>query len=125
MVLAYESFQTSQLDVNLQDAQPRSLRKASIVNVLNPHPYLFWFSVGAPTIIKAWEKDPFAGLAFIIGFYSCLVGSKVFVASLVSQSRQFFIGKPYVYLMRILGALLLIFALLLFRDGLDLLGVLA
>jgi threonine/homoserine/homoserine lactone efflux protein len=125
MYLAYESFQTSKLDVNFQDAEPQSLRKASIVNALNPHPYLFWFSVGAPTIIKAWEENPFVALAFVIGFYACLVGSKVFVASLASKSRQFFIGKTYVYLMRVLGTLLLIFALLLFRDGLDLLGILA
>ncbi len=123
MYLAYESFQTSKLDINLQDAEPQSLRKASIVNALNPHPYLFWFSVGAPTIIKTWEENPFSALAFVIGFYACLVGSKVLVASLVSKSRQFFIGKKYVYLMRVLGALLLIFTLLLFRDGLDLLGV--
>ena len=125
MYLAYESFQTSKLDIGIQDAEPQSLWKASVVNILNPHPYLFWFSVGAPTIIKAWEKNPFAALVFVIGFYVSLVGSKVCVASLVGKSRQFFIGKTYVYLMRILAALLLIFALLLFREGLDLLGVFA
>jgi len=125
MYLAYKSFRTSRLDINVQEAEPQSLRKAAVVNALNPQPYLFWFSVGAPTIIKTWEENLFAALAFVIGFYACLVGSKVFVASLVSKSRQFFIGKTYVYLMRVLGTLLLIFALLLFRDGLDLLGVLA
>ena len=123
--LAYESFKTSRLDINVQDAEPQSLRKAAVVNALNPNPYLFWFSVGAPTIIKAWEENPFAALAFVIGFYACLVGSKVSVASLVSKSRQFFIGKTYVHLMRVLGTLLLIFALLLLRDGLNLLGLLA
>ncbi len=122
--LAYESFQTTKLDTNPQDTEPHSLRKASIVNALNPNPYLFWLSVGAPTIIRAWEENPFSVLAFAIGFYTCLVGSKVLVASLVSKSRQFFINKTYVYLMRVLGALLLIFALLLFRDGLNLLGLL-
>jgi threonine/homoserine/homoserine lactone efflux protein len=125
MYLAYESFRTSRLDINVQEAEPQSLRKAAVVNALNPQPYLFWFSVGAPTIIKTWEENLFAALAFVIGFYACLVGSKVFVASLVSRSRQFFIGKTYIYIMRVLGTLLLIFTLLLFRDGLYLLGVLA
>lgn len=125
MYLAYESFRTSRLDINVQEAEPQSLRKAAVVNALNPQPYLFWFSVGAPTIIKTWEENLFAALAFVIGFYACLVGSKVFVASLVSGSRQFFIGKTYIYIMRVLGTLLLIFTLLLFRDGLYLLGVLA
>ncbi len=125
MYLAYESFRTSRLDINVQEAEPQSLRKAAVVNALNPQPYLFWFSVGAPTIIKTWEENLFAALAFVIGFYACLVGSKVFVASLVSRSRQFFIGKTYIYIMRVLGTLLLIFTLLLFRDGLYLLGVFA
>ncbi len=125
MYLAYESFRTSRLDINVQEAEPQSLRKAAVVNALNPQPYLFWFSVGAPTIIKTWEENLFAALAFVIGFYACLVGSKVFVASLVSRSRQVFIGKTYIYIMRVLGTLLLIFTLLLFRDGLYLLGVLA
>jgi threonine/homoserine/homoserine lactone efflux protein len=122
LYLAYESFQTSRLRINIQDADPRSLRKATVVNVLNPHPYLFWFSIGAPTIIKTWKENQFTAVAFVAGFYICLIGSKVFTATLVSKSRQFFMGKTYMYLIRALGILLLIFALLLFRDGLDLLN---
>lgn len=122
LYLAYESFRTNRFGINVQDAEPQSLRKATVVNVLNPNPYLFWFSVGAPMIIKAWMENPFAAVAFMIGFYACLVGSKVSIAALVSKSRQFFMGKTYIYLMRVLGMLLLIFALLLFRDGLYLLG---
>jgi len=122
LYLAYESFHTSRLRINIQDAEPRSLRKATVVNALNPHPYLFWFSIGAPTIIKTWKENPFTAVAFVAGFYICLTGSKVFTAALVSTSRRLFIGKTYLYLMRTLGILLLLFALLLFRDGINLLG---
>ena len=122
MYLAYESFQTSRFRMNIQEVEPHSMRKAIVVNALNPNPYLFWFSIGAPTIVKAWKEEPFTAVTFITGFYVCLVGSKVFTATLVSKSRQFFIGKAYVYLMQALGMMLLIFALILFRDGLDLLG---
>jgi threonine/homoserine/homoserine lactone efflux protein len=122
MYLAYGSFQTSRLSIKVQDSEPQSLRKATVINALNPHPYLFWFSIGAPTIIRAWRENPFTAVVFVTGFYACLVGSKVITAMLVSNSRQFFIGKTYVYLMRALGMLLLIFALLLFKDGIDLLG---
>lgn len=122
LYLAYESFQTSKLWINIQDAEPQSLRKGIVINALNPNPYLFWFSIGAPTIIKAWRENLFTAAAFVTGFYVCLVGSKVFTAILVSKSRQFFIGKTYGYLMRVVGVLLLIFALLLFRDGINLLG---
>jgi threonine/homoserine/homoserine lactone efflux protein len=120
--LAYESFQTSRFRIDIQDAEPRSLRKAIVVNVLNPHPYLFWFSLGAPTILKEWKENPFTAIAFITGFYACLVGSKIFTAAFVSKTRQSFISKVYTYLMRVLGILLLLFAFLLFRDGINLLG---
>ena len=120
--LAYESFRTRNLDTSISDVEPRSLRKGAIVNALNPQPYLFWFSVGAPTIIKAWQESPFVAAAFIAGFYVCLVGAKVVIAALVGKSRQFFMGKTYVYLMRFLGMFLLVFAFILFRDGISLLG---
>jgi threonine/homoserine/homoserine lactone efflux protein len=122
--LAYESFRTSRLDTSLQDAVPQSLSKGAIVNALNPHPYLFWLSVGAPMIIKAWAASPLTAAAFVTGFYVCLTGAKIGLAVLVGKSRQLLMGRAYGYLMRVLGVLLAIFAFLLFRDGLGLLGLL-
>ncbi len=121
--LAYESFRTNHLDVQASNTTAQSLRKGVLVNLLSPHPYLFWFMVGAPMIVKAWQENALAALAFVVGFYVCLVGSKLLVAVLVGKSRQFFVGRSYAYLMRVLGVLLLVFALLLARDGLDLLGL--
>ncbi len=121
LYLAYESFRTSKLDVNMEDAKLRSLSKGAIVNALNPHPYLFWLTVGAPKMIRAWPESPMTAVAFVASFYMCLVGSKIFLAALVGKTRQLLMGRAYKYLMRILGALLLIFAVLLFRDGLNLL----
>ena len=124
LYLAYESFRTRGLDTSVQDAEPRSLSKGAIVNALNPHPYLFWFSVGAPMIIKTWAVNPLTSVAFVTGFYVCLTGSKVCLAVVAGKSRQLLMGRAYGYLMRVLGALLVIFAFLLFRDGLGLLGLL-
>jgi len=121
--LAYESFRTQHLDVQPSPASAQSLRKGALVNALSPHPYLFWFMVGAPTMVKAWQENALAAIAFLVGFYVCLVGSKLLVAVLVAQSRHLFVGNAYVYLMRVLGAFLFVFALLLARDGLGLLGL--
>ena len=123
LYLAYESFRTSKLETGSSNVVPHSLQKGALVNALNPHPYLFWFTVGAPTIVKAWQETPVSAAAFLAGFYSCLIGSKIVITILVGTSRQFFIGKPYIYLMRGLGVLLLTCALLLFSEGLQLLGV--
>jgi hypothetical protein len=45
------------------------------------------------------------------------------LALVVGKSRAFLEGRIYVYTMRVLGALLFLFALFLFRDGLRLIGL--
>ncbi len=123
LYLAYESFRTKEFEMSIRNANVQSLGKGVMVNVLNPHPYLFWLTVGAPMMTKSWGESPLVALAFVTVFYGCLVGSKVFLAVLVDKSRLLLIGKSYRYLMRILGVLLLIFSFLLFREGFRLLGL--
>jgi threonine/homoserine/homoserine lactone efflux protein len=122
--IAYETFTTTHFSVNEQAPAPQSLLRGAMVNALSPHPYLFWFSVGAPTMVKAMQDSGLpAALAFVLGFYLLLIGSKVAVAVLVGKSRSWLMGPAYAWVMRGLGVLLLVFALLLFREGLHLLGV--
>ena len=120
-----ESLRTTGFDVQMRDAERRSLRKGILANILSPHPYLFWFSVGGPTMVKAFGATPLAPVAFITGFYACLVGSKIGLAMLVSKSKFIFRGKAYVWTMRLLGVVLIGLAVLLFRDGLALSGLLS
>jgi uncharacterized membrane protein YdcZ (DUF606 family) len=54
----------------------------------------------------------------------CLVGSKMTIALIVGRSRHLLAGRGYLVVMRTLGVLLVLFALLMFRDGLGFLGVL-
>jgi threonine/homoserine/homoserine lactone efflux protein len=122
--LAYESIRTKKLAMALQDTEPQSISKGALVNALNPNPYLFWLTVGAPTIIKAWGEGPFTAAMYVVGFLGCLVGAKVFVAVLVGRSRHLLSDRIYGYLMRVLGLLLILFAVMLLKDGLDLLGFL-
>lgn len=122
--IAYETFTTTHFEVSEQAPAPQSLTRGALVNALSPHPYLFWFSVGAPTMVKAMQDNGWpAALAFVIGFYVTLVGSKIVVALLVGKSRGFLMGPAYKWVMRGLGVLLLVFALLLFREGLHLFGI--
>ena len=62
-------------------------------------------------------------MAFVAGFFGCLVSSKVSLAVLTARSKHLLTGRSYTYLMRALGLLLLLFAGFLFRDGLSLLGL--
>lgn len=123
LYMSYESLCTKGVELNLKKLEPKSLRKGILVNVLSPHPYLFWFSVGAPIMTKAINLNISAFLAFIISFYSCLVGSKIVLAILVSKSKSFLSGNVYIYTMRFLGLILGVLAIALFYNGVELLGI--
>lgn len=122
--LGCRGIRTKGIELNSQEIGPNSWTKGIIANVLNPHPYLFWFGVGAPTVTRAMNHDIFAPFAFIGSFYVLLVGSKIVIALLVGKSRSFLAGNVYIYTMRLLGLLLCVLAITLFYDGLKLLGIL-
>ncbi|MEE4311659.1 MAG: LysE family translocator [candidate division KSB1 bacterium] len=122
--LAWESLTFKGTVIEVNGAKPQSLRKGVIANVLNPHPYLFWMSVGAPTIIRAAESSTVYIVFFVSGLYVCLLGTKISVALIVGKSRRFLKSDIYIYLMRFMGVVLLAFALIFLREGISLLGLL-
>jgi len=124
LYMGYESMRSKASELDFQKTKPKSLTKGILANVLNPHPYLFWLSVGAPTMTKALSLNIFAPFLFISGFYTLLVGSKVLLAILVGKSKSFLSGDVYIYIMRFLGLALGVLAFALFIDGLKLLGIL-
>ena len=122
--LSYETFRTKHFNPGEAEGEPRSLRKAWLVNTLNPHPYLFWLTVGVPVVSKAYQENPISLLVFVMGFYVMLVGSKISLALAVGKSRSFLMSRGYVLGMRVLALLLAVFAILLLKDGMTLLGML-
>ncbi|NJD51620.1 MAG: LysE family translocator [Candidatus Methanoperedens sp.] len=102
----------------------KSFEKGMIVNLLNPHPYLFWFTVGAPTMLKARDVSLYAVILFITGFYIFLVGSKILIVLIVERYRNFLKSRIYEYLIKLTGILLLFFAFVFLKDGLKFFGFL-
>lgn len=119
----FKNLLIKQPDSDFKISKFNSLSKGILANFLNPQPYLFWFSVGAPLLIKAINQSYISALAFIASFYLLLVGSKLLLAILVGKSRSFLHENAYIYIMRFLGLMLFIFAFVLFYDGLELLKV--
>lgn len=52
---------------------PRTLPQATMVNVLNPGPYLGWTLVLGPLVLDAWRESPAAGLAVVAAFYGTMI----------------------------------------------------
>jgi threonine/homoserine/homoserine lactone efflux protein len=122
--LGMKNIKTRGVAIAQDSISGRSLQKGILVNALSPHPYLFWFSVEGPIIIKAMKVSQPAAILFIGSFYVLLVGAKIFLAVVVSRSRSFLLGNKYIFTMRLLGFILIILAVFLLRDGLHLLGIL-
>jgi threonine/homoserine/homoserine lactone efflux protein len=119
LYLAWESFGAVRQGTEAAPGErPRSWFKGIITNLLNPHPWVFWLTVGAAILAKAMAQGWLDAAAFLFGFYLPLVGSKMGVALLAGRSRNLLVERPYRIAMRVLAVLLGIFALLLFREGL-------
>ena len=123
LYMAYETTMQRKQKSTPAESKSKSLTKGVLTNALSPHPYLFWFSVGAPTVAKSIGFSYIAPILFIGGFYLFLVGSKVLLAVLVGKSGSFLRGTTYIYTMKFLALTLGLFSIVLFSDGLRLLGI--
>jgi threonine/homoserine/homoserine lactone efflux protein len=93
--------------------RPRSVLLGFLANALNPQPYLFWITVGAPLVLQIdSDSRPAAGL-FLVAFYGCLVGAKMTLAVIAGRSRRVLGSTGYRWLIRGLAALLGLLALML------------
>ena len=122
--LGIESIRATAVQAGRPDEAPRSWARGALVNALSPHPYIFWITVGAPILIRAWADGPLAAVAFLVGFYACLVGAKMLVAVIAGRSGGRLQCRGYRAVMVVLGILLIFFAVRLAGEGLRLLGVL-
>jgi threonine/homoserine/homoserine lactone efflux protein len=94
-----------------------SLGKGVAVNLLNPSPYLFWLTVGAPMLIRAHGSGWMNAVGFLVAFYVGLVGSKALLAVMVARSRDVLRGRGFIVANRVLAVILLFYAALFVRDG--------
>jgi threonine/homoserine/homoserine lactone efflux protein len=122
LYLGYESLKTKGVELNLASHSSNSYRKGVITNALNPHPYIFYMTVGAPIVFKSLNQNILSTVLFVGSFLLFLVGSKVVLAMVVERSRSFLQGSVYIWVMRFLGIILLFFSIILFSDGLRLLA---
>jgi threonine/homoserine/homoserine lactone efflux protein len=121
--LAYKNIMIRDMHMRIHHVKPQSLRKGVITNFLSPHPYLFWMTIGAPTVLKASQVDISSAVSFIAGFYLLLIGSKILIALIVHRSKNFLQSRTYVYIIRTTGIILLLFSVLFLKDGLVMLGL--
>lgn len=115
--LGIETIKTEPHRPEITTGKINTLRKGIIANFLNPNPYIFWFTAGIPTAFRALNISITAAILYFLLFYLMLTGSKICVAILVEKSRNFLKSRIYSILMKILGMILLLFAVMFIYDG--------
>ncbi|HWI70367.1 MAG TPA: LysE family transporter [Baekduia sp.] len=94
-----------------------SLRRGAVVNLLNPHPWVFWITVGVPILGDGTVAQ---AALFLIPFYIMLVGSKLVVAAVLGAGRDRLLrGSGYRWALRGSGVLLLAAGVALAVEGID------
>lgn len=105
-------------------APPQDLWRGFLVNILSPHPWLFWVTIGGPELVRSWVLSPWRAVGFIAVFYLLLVGSKVLIAGVAARGRRLLRGRWYGRVLAVLGAALVVLgALLVVRGAVGLFGV--
>jgi len=122
MYLAYGSIKVK--DVHFEAKSSRqSIFKGIIANFLNPNPYIFYFSILAPLIVKGMKENFLFGPLEVFVFLGVFVLILSTIALSAHAAKRFISGKGFVYTIRLLGVLLFFFALIFLKDGLHFWGL--
>ncbi len=70
-------------------SQRQSVWRATLMNALNPGPYIYWSLVTGPILVSGWQAAPVFGIAFLLGFYGMMVGALVGIIVLFGLARPF------------------------------------
>ena len=120
LVLGYYSYENifAKAKVQIKKTEPKSFRKGILTNFFNPHLYINSFAVHTPIMLRALRINILAMIIYFAGFVLALVSSKIILAILIGKSKKFFESKYYIYAIKALGFILLLFAVVFLTDGL-------
>ena len=101
-----------------RQAASGDLWRGALVNVLSPHPWLFWLGIGGPLVTLLWRQSggP-AAAVFLALFYGALVGSKLLLAALLARGRHALGGHAHRRVISACGLLLVGLGLWLVASG--------
>ena len=92
LYLAYRAFRSfRKVDSSLPQAGSgthQSVLEAALMNFLNPNPYIFWGIVAGPILLDAWRTSPAYAIAFLVGFYSMLIGGFALLIILFGTAQK-------------------------------------
>jgi len=107
-LLCIKTLQVKEVSFSGSSDTSSSLLTAIKVNFLSPNPYLFWFTVGGTYFALGATNE---AIVFVLVFLSSLVLSKIAIALVASKFRESLESRAYLWIMRVLGLALGVFAI--------------
>jgi threonine/homoserine/homoserine lactone efflux protein len=104
--LAWKMCRVQSMSRSFRSASGSSLGTAVKVNLLNPGPYLFWFTVGGSYIVRGTTTE---SMVFVVTAIGTLIAAKIAVALLAANVLPSLESRGYLATMRALAALLGVF----------------
>ncbi len=96
---------------------PVGFVRAAFVNLTNPNAWIWWSVAGGAALTAAWKTAPAQGLAYLGGFYACLVGGNALIIVLFGEVGR--LGPRAAKALTVLSsALLLVFGAFQIAKGL-------
>ncbi len=90
-----------------QERSGHVLLTAVMTNLLNPHPYIFWATVGSTIMLQAFARYGIGvPTGFLTSFYVLLVGMKIVMVFLLNWGRNWLQGGAYHAILMVSGLLL-------------------
>ena len=83
------------------------LAQATVINLLNPAPWIFWITAGSALLLSFWDRSPALAVGYLVAFYVGLVGSKALVVLGIAAGRHRLSTRAYRLILASAGVLLL------------------
>jgi threonine/homoserine/homoserine lactone efflux protein/ABC-type branched-subunit amino acid transport system substrate-binding protein len=116
MKFGYDSLKKDHF--NSPRGEKSSFWNGILATLLNPHPYIFWFAVGAPWGEKALAQSTLTAVGYFFAFQVTFVGTNCILALITSYLGKGLSQKSLRKLSFITGILFLVFAVNLAYEGL-------
>ncbi|MDR2116272.1 MAG: LysE family transporter [Planctomycetaceae bacterium] len=115
--LSYESFSVTESRYERGEVARVSLWKAVGMNFFNPNLYIYWITICGPLAVSGLHYGWATMFSFLIMFYISITSVKLGLSWTVGSVRHSLNLKVIVWINRCLGVAMLLFALLFFWQG--------
>ncbi len=85
---AWQSFRQAAPAPATGAASRQSVLEASLMNLLNPNPYIFWSAIGGPLLLEGWRTSPAHGVSYLLGFYGTMIGGSALLILLFGTTGR-------------------------------------